>query len=139
MTSLTGEKVFQATDNIAIVYGLSIENAFGGSEDDTFIGNDVDKYLHGSAGSDNTAGSACNDWLVGWTGDDHFDGGGAFDIIEFIGNDSRVVVDLVAGTARGVFTGYDTFMRIEGAWDSFGNDTIILGSPRDHAVTNRSS
>jgi serralysin len=53
-----------AIDNIWIAYGAIIENATGGSGDDTLIGNDADNTLTGNAGSDSFAGGAGNDTYV---------------------------------------------------------------------------
>lgn len=40
------------TNNIAIAYTCTIENAVGGSGDDTFYGNEADNYLDGGSGDD---------------------------------------------------------------------------------------
>ena len=53
-----------AVDNIWIAYGATIENATGGSGNDTLIGNDADNRLTGGSGIDSFAGGAGNDTYV---------------------------------------------------------------------------
>ncbi|MEO8441382.1 MAG: M10 family metallopeptidase C-terminal domain-containing protein, partial [Betaproteobacteria bacterium] len=56
-------------DTVAIAYGVTIENALGGSGNDTLIGNDAANDLEGGAG---------NDILYGGIGDDKFDSNAAY-------------------------------------------------------------
>jgi serralysin len=72
------------TDNVGIAYGVTIENAKGGSGFDTIYGNDADNVLDGNAGNDVLEGRVGNDTLNGGTGDDAMKGG--------VGND-RYTVD----------------------------------------------
>lgn len=58
------------TDNITIAYDVVIENATGGSGNDTFYGNDANNILIGGAGNDTFYGDAGDDTLNGETGDD---------------------------------------------------------------------
>ena len=58
------------TDNIAIAYGAVIENANGGSGNDTLYGNDEFNALNGNDGNDTIYGSAGNDLLIGGDGTD---------------------------------------------------------------------
>ena len=60
-----------------------IENASGGSNDDTLSGNDLTNALNGNDGNDTLFGLAGNDTLTGWSGADTMIGG--------IGNDSYYV------------------------------------------------
>src|SRR5262245_23803367 len=53
------------TDNIAIAFGATIENARGGSGVDNITGNGADNRLEGNAGADELHGSAGNDSLFG--------------------------------------------------------------------------
>lgn len=59
-----------AISNLAIAYGVTIENAIGGSGDDHLIGNDVNNRLDGGAGDDTLIGGAGDDTLSGGTGND---------------------------------------------------------------------
>ncbi|NYZ22440.1 M10 family metallopeptidase C-terminal domain-containing protein, partial [Azospirillum oleiclasticum] len=53
-----------AVNNFAIAYGATIENAIGGSGNDTIFGNAVDNILTGGAGNDVIDGGAGNDTAV---------------------------------------------------------------------------
>ncbi|MEO7727488.1 MAG: M10 family metallopeptidase C-terminal domain-containing protein, partial [Burkholderiales bacterium] len=57
-------------DTVAIAYGVTIENAIGGSGNDTLIGNYADNVLTGGAGDDTLDGGAGNDTLIGGSGND---------------------------------------------------------------------
>ncbi|MEO6224912.1 MAG: M10 family metallopeptidase C-terminal domain-containing protein, partial [Sphingomicrobium sp.] len=59
-------------DNIAIAYGAKIENAVGGSGNDTIKGNALDNQLFGNAGDDILIGGAGKDELTGGAGKDTF-------------------------------------------------------------------
>lgn len=67
------------TNNVAIVYGATIENAYGGSGHDTIIGNMVANLLAGSLGNDTLRGLDGNDVLIGGAGTDVLDGGYGWD------------------------------------------------------------
>ena len=49
------------TENLAIAYGATIENAVGGSGNDSLIGNDAGNVLTSGTGSDNLSGGNGND------------------------------------------------------------------------------
>lgn len=63
------------TDNFGIAYGVTIENAIGGSGADTMFGNEVANVLTGNAGNDTLSGLAGDDTLNGGLGDDSLNGG----------------------------------------------------------------
>jgi hypothetical protein len=83
-----GGGYISAADGIAggytIANGVIIENATGGSGNDTLTGNSADNVLIGNGGNDdligaggvdNLTGGAGNDTVTGGTGDDNIDGG----------------------------------------------------------------
>ena len=74
------------TNNIAIAYNTTIENAIGGSGSDVIIGNDAGNRLEGGAGNDELYGSAGDDVLVGGPGNDRIDGGDGTDTAVFEAN-----------------------------------------------------
>jgi serralysin len=76
---LANPVVGRLTDNFGIAYGVTIENAIGGSGADTILGNDVANVLTGNAGNDTLVGNGGNDTLIGGVGADAMAGG--------IGND----------------------------------------------------
>ncbi|MCX5864966.1 MAG: M10 family metallopeptidase [Deltaproteobacteria bacterium] len=49
---------YDGTDNLAIAYGVTIENATGGSGDDSLIGNSANNSLFGGAGNDTLNGQS---------------------------------------------------------------------------------
>ena len=86
--------VGRLTNNVGIAYGATIENAIGGSGNDTIMGNSVDNILKGNAGNDIIGGGAGNDTLDGGTGDDTMLGGIGNDIF-IVGEAGDVVTELV--------------------------------------------
>ncbi len=70
-----GSFFYRATDNLAIAYGVAIENAIGGAGYDTLIGNAYSNSLFGGAGNDTLYGGAGNDTLIGGTGNNTLYGG----------------------------------------------------------------
>lgn len=83
---------YDGTDNLAIAFGAVIENATGGSGNDTISGNGVANALNGQGGNDVLSGASGNDSLIGGTGRDTLNGGA--------GNDT-----LVGGTGQDSMTG----------------------------------
>jgi serralysin len=74
-TYLWGGRSYKAKNNLAIAYKAIIENATGGSGNDTLIGNNVSNLLNGNNGHDRLYGKDGNDTLYGGAGDDLlFDG-----------------------------------------------------------------
>lgn len=76
--------------NVAVAQGAKIENAIGGSGQDTIFGNALDNDLRGNAGTDNIFGGVGNDtidggpgasYLRGEEGADSLVGGDGFDDI----------------------------------------------------------
>ncbi|HEX8480917.1 MAG TPA: M10 family metallopeptidase C-terminal domain-containing protein [Allosphingosinicella sp.] len=87
-------------DNFGIAYGVTIENAIGGSGADTIIGNEVDNVLSGNAGNDTLTGAAGNDTLDGGVGADSMAGG--------VGNDSYAVDQSGDSVTEALDEGTDT-------------------------------
>ncbi len=58
--------------NLTIAYNAVIENATGGSGNDTLLGNSVGNTLNGGAGNDSLSGGSGNDTLTGGVGRDDF-------------------------------------------------------------------
>ncbi|AWC68649.1 hypothetical protein CA606_20145 [Caulobacter vibrioides] len=80
-----------------------IENAYGGSGNDTLIGNSANNVLRGAAGNDVLKPGAGDDTLTGGTGDDTFDfsdgGAGRKQITDFAAGDTIKLRDAAAGGA----------------------------------------
>jgi serralysin len=71
--------VGRLTDNFGIAYGVTIENAIGGSGADTIFGNEVANVLTGNAGDDILNGLDGDDTLNGGLGNDVLNGGNGSD------------------------------------------------------------
>jgi serralysin len=71
----TNPVVGRLTDNVAIAYGVTIENSVGGSGNDTMFGNDVANVISGNAGNDNISAFGGNDTIDGGAGNDTMAGG----------------------------------------------------------------
>jgi hypothetical protein len=69
--------------NVGVYTTAVIENAVGGSGNDTIYGNDANNTLRGNAGNDTLRGMAGNDTLNGGLGDDYIDGGAGDDTAVF--------------------------------------------------------
>ncbi|WP_374569631.1 M10 family metallopeptidase [Phenylobacterium sp.] len=77
------------SNNVGIAYSTVIENAIGGSGNDTITGNDVANTLRGGAGDDSLSGGLGQDYLRGEDGNDVIQGGADFDNINGnAGNDT---------------------------------------------------
>ncbi|MDM7930857.1 Hint domain-containing protein [Tabrizicola sp.] len=101
---------------------VSIENAIGGSGNDTLTGDSGANYLAGAGGNDRLFGGDGNDTLSGGLGNDSLDGGAGTDTADFTGATGNLNINLAGGTATG--EGTDTLVSIENAIGGSGNDTI---------------
>ncbi|MDJ0678842.1 MAG: M10 family metallopeptidase [Xenococcaceae cyanobacterium MO_167.B52] len=90
-----------------------IENAIGGSGNDTIMGNDANNILNGGEGDDNIIGGSGRDTLFGDNGNDRLDGG-------FDQADGLLGEDYLHGGQ-----GNDTL------FGNYGNDTLIGGVGND--------
>jgi serralysin len=134
--------VHLAAGNVANAYQYNgdprslIENAIGGSGNDTLIGNQANNLLAGGAGNDVLAGlegndtltgAAGNDTLFGGVGNDIMDGGaGGSDTANYVEAGSGVSVSLAhqGSTQNTVGAGSDTLTNIENLSGSAFNDTL---------------
>jgi serralysin len=74
---------FEMVNNIAIGFGVTIENAIGGSAADVLRGNDAGNRLEGRLGNDVLTGGLGDDMLDGGVGGDQLDGGAGFDFASY--------------------------------------------------------
>ncbi len=93
-------------DTVTIGPGVVIENATGGSGNDTLTGNGVSNVLNGGAGADKLYGGAGNDTLVGGAGADRMSGGAGNDIY-YIDNAADVIDESASGSG-----GIDTVLSM---------------------------
>jgi len=126
LTGNDGANDIQARDGNDTVHGGGgNDNLLGEVGDDTLYGDAGDDYLDGWVGTDSLSGGAGQDILRGGLGDDTLDGGtqgtGQADFADYRAAAGPVVVDLVAGTARGA-DGNDVLVGIEAVFGSAYDD-----------------
>ena len=80
----TGANLYDGTNNLGIAFGVTIENATGGSGNDYIIGNNVNNKFSGGGG---------NDTFIGGGGIDTIDGGQGIDTIVF--NENQIHYTIV--------------------------------------------
>jgi len=98
--------------NVSIAYGVTVENAVGGSGNDLLIGNSAVNVLHGGAGNDILYGGGGGDTLWGGEGADTFVFGAASDstdnqpdwIMDFKSGVDKIDLSGIAGFATGAAT-----------------------------------
>lgn len=98
--------------NVSIAYGVTVENAIGGSGNDLLIGNSAANELIGGAGNDIIYGGGGGDTLWGGEGVDTFVFGAASDstmtapdwIMDFISGLDKIDLSGIAGFATGAAT-----------------------------------
>ena len=146
--------LYTGADNVAIAYGVEIENAYGGAGDDTILGNSLNNYLRGGDGDDIIRGGEGNDTILLGNGDDEgyggagndlfiyagtgrqtFDGGSGSDTVkmDFSGFQAGQVIEFNLATGRSgiVDTPHvndDTLIDIENIWYAGSTDTIMVGN-----------
>jgi Ca2+-binding RTX toxin-like protein len=105
---------YDGTDNLAIAFGVLIENAIGGSGGDVLIGNSAPNVLDGGEGNDTLSGSAGADTLDGGPGND---------------TDTLIGIEHLIGSANADrLTGDGNANHLNGA---LGNDTLDGGAGAD--------
>ena len=105
--------IFTGEENVGIGVGTLIENAVGGSGNDTITGNDLDNYLTGGQGEDTLDGGAGYDVAI-------YNGAKSEFTITDLGNGSYTVAH---SSSSGANEGTDTLARIEVARFSSGDGT----------------
>ncbi|KAF0227766.1 MAG: hypothetical protein FD175_2472 [Beijerinckiaceae bacterium] len=100
-----------------------IENANGGSGNDSITGNIASNQLNGGAGNDSLWGQSGNDILIGGAGSDALDGGADWDLVSYSNATAGVVVGLSGWVNFGDAAG-DTFWDVEGVLGSNFDDVI---------------
>jgi serralysin len=110
-----------ASNNVAVAYNVTIENAVGGSAADTITGNGAANRLEGGAGDDALTGGGGDDALVGGAGDDALVGGSGTDVAVFTGARSGY---RVAAVSDGTFTVADLTVGRDGTDTLTGVETL---------------
>jgi len=130
-------------DNVAIAFGVTIENATGGAGSETMIGNDAGNVLSGMGGDDVLDGGAGNDTMLGGAGNDVYYVDSATDVLtESAGQGidlaytGLAVYTLPDNVENLTFTGAGTFdgtgNALANAFEGgTGNDTFAGGDGND--------
>ena len=109
-----------------------VENAIGGSGNDTMLGGALANVLWGGAGHDSIDGEAGNDTLDGGDGDDSLAGGAGTDIVTYAGRVAPVTVTLDGLSGDGAVGEDDTVRTdIETVVGGTGDDTLIGSAVAD--------
>lgn len=116
-------------NNVSIAYGVTIENAIGGTGSDIIIGNAAHNSLDGGSGNDSLYGETGNDTLRGGAGNDTLDGGSGSDILDGGDGDDRLIGSTGFGPA-GSASEADYF------YGGAGADTIVGGVGNEHIYGN---
>jgi Ca2+-binding RTX toxin-like protein len=108
---------------------ISIEEARGTSQNDTFIGDNQDNYFAGLAGNDTMSGGAGFDVFRPGPGNNIINGGADADDLDYADwNGSGGIVFTLGATGDGTFVnpwgGTDTYTSIEQIRGTNGNDTL---------------
>jgi len=103
-----------------------IENAIGGTGNDTLIGNQAANGLNGGAGNDTLTGNQGNDLLEGGPGNDSLNGNDGTDTVSYGHATAAVMVSLaLQGSAQNTLgAGTDTLFNFENLTGSAFNDTL---------------
>jgi len=111
---------FDSVDDVSIAYGVTIENAEGGSNNDTITGNAQANALYGNNGNDVLSGGTGRDSLWGQGNADKIFGEGGNDILR-------------GGKGRDVLKGGNGRDTLQG---DVGNDRLTGGLKADTFVFN---
>ncbi|MCF6232298.1 MAG: M10 family metallopeptidase C-terminal domain-containing protein [Rhodobacteraceae bacterium] len=109
--------MFGTYEDVVIAYGTNIENAKGGSGDDTITGNILANVLNGGKGNDTISGGDKGDTLKGGAGKDTLSGDQGSDTL--IGGGGRDT--LQGGSGKDALRGGGGHDKLKGGG---GNDTL---------------
>lgn len=108
-----------------------IENAIGGTGDDTILGNQADNVLNGGAGNDTLVGATGNDVLLGAAGRDTLAGGGGADQLTGGSGADKFVFDMLSFADAQAMALLDTVTDYDlssGAYNFSEGDQIELSA-----------
>ena len=122
--------------NVSIARGTVIENAIGGSGNDTMLGNAAKNVLTGGADADSLEGMSGNDTLIGGTGADTMKGGIGDDVYYVDSTADRVFELANAGTDRVISSATFSLVgqSVENLSLSGGGDIAGTGNSLKNAI-----
>lgn len=97
----------RATNNLAIAFGVTIENAIGSSSNDTIYGNGATNILQGGNGSDYLAGGGGHDTLIGGAGSDLLVGYGSGTEYDVLAGGSGIDTFVLGNSSSAFYQGND--------------------------------
>lgn len=111
--------------NLSIAKGVYIENATGGSGDDLFIGNAADAD-HVDAEYLDSQGNQLANAVVGYSGDNVFDGRSGSDTVSYADSTQGITLDLRISSGQDLgANGTDTLISIENVVGTSFDDVLI--------------
>jgi len=132
---------FNIQPHYTIAYGVTIENATGGTGNDELLGNSADNVLTGGAGIDTFDGGGGNDLLIGGEGADTYRfgyGAGQDTIRDFQSSASVDAVSMTSPLLPGNLTvsrhGTNIVLRITGTGDQLTLENFEASATRNIAV-----
>jgi serralysin len=126
---------WNATNNLAIAFNVTIENAIGGSGDDSIMGNSASNRLEGRGGNDTLDGGyGGNDTLIGDVGNDTYIIRGTEDIIIELVNESIDTVQSYVDYTLGANLENLTLDYRESDWESYVGGHIGIGNELNNTL-----
>lgn len=126
---------FNGYEDVAIAFGVTIENAIGGSGNDKLIGNGAANLIIGKGSKDNIDGKGGNDTLRGGAGGDTLRGHGGNDTLKgqggrdsFVfksGDDADTVVDFQNDVDQVKVVGFGSKSQVLSYADTGGGDVTF--------------
>jgi serralysin len=110
------ENAIGGSGNDTIVGNIANNTLSGGGGNDTLRGGNGNDTLNGGAGADTLRGDAGNDTLIGGAGNDHLWGGSGNDRFTFVAKDGRFGTDVIHDWQDGGF------------WPRGGGEDVIVFS-----------
>jgi Ca2+-binding RTX toxin-like protein len=103
---------------------------------DILLGLESDDLLHGNGGTDTILGGAGNDTIIGGAGADSLDGGADSDVLQYVGSNGGVQIDLNVSAsgfqqASGGDAEGDIISNFENVYGTDFGDTIIGDADRN--------
>jgi Ca2+-binding RTX toxin-like protein len=129
--------VYDGTDNLAIAYGVVVENATGGLGNDRLIGNDAANVLLGGPGDDTLDGGHGNDTMEGGPGNDIYIVDAAGDVTLETGTDAAGIDTVVSSVNRGLGPNFENLVLTGSARAGAGNAQAnhITGNDVDNGLS----